>query len=250
MPNHATTARILIVEDNPLTAEALRAVLEDEGYTVAGRLRRGDDLANWLDENDADLLLMDIHLEGQMDGIEAVANLNQHLRRPLIFLSAFEDKALLERAFATQPAGYLTKPYKNIDLLNAVRAALAAAALLNPPATAATWEDAPPVPNHDFIFIKAGKRFEKVKYEEMLWLRADGSYTEMVTQHGKYVFVMPLGTMLERFQHPHLRRVHRSYAVNLMAVTAFDDSVIFINETAIPFSKAYQREIREFLPIM
>jgi PAS domain S-box-containing protein len=102
--------RILIVEDERILALNLRRNLEDAGYTVVATAASGERALNCMTEFVPDLVLMDVNLEGPIDGIETVARIPNELRAPVIYMTAHSDETTLERARTTQPYGYLVKP--------------------------------------------------------------------------------------------------------------------------------------------
>ena len=117
-------ARIVVVEDEAIVAMDLRAKLEDLGYTVPGSSHSGEDAVNLVSLVQPDLILMDIRLSGEMDGIQAAGEIRKTLDIPVVFLTAYADEATLERAKQTEPLGYLLKPVDNKSLQTVVELAL------------------------------------------------------------------------------------------------------------------------------
>lgn len=111
-----TKERILVVEDEVLVAEQLKEDIEALGYAVAGIVEYGEQVSQAVAETKPDLILMDIRLEGEMDGIEAASRLQAEYDVPIIYLTAFSDQATLKRAAATAPAAYLIKPFNEREL--------------------------------------------------------------------------------------------------------------------------------------
>ena len=117
--------RILIVEDERITALDLRQRLEKQGYVVVACVASGAAALQVAHTSGVDLALMDIHIEGPMDGIETAARLREEHDSPTVFLTAFGDDATLGRALSTQPYGYLIKPYDARELHASLQTALA-----------------------------------------------------------------------------------------------------------------------------
>ncbi|WP_162912911.1 response regulator [Rhodospirillaceae bacterium SYSU D60014] len=103
--------RILIVEDDALQALALEHHLEGRGYEVVGTARSARQAIQLAKCLHPDLVLMDINLRRAGDGIEAAVELKSTLGIPHVFISAYSDRKLIERAQSTDPLGYITKPY-------------------------------------------------------------------------------------------------------------------------------------------
>lgn len=114
----------MIVEDERITALALSGTLSRLGYQVAGAHSTGEAALQHIAAAPPDLVLMDIHLEGSIDGIETAARIPQNLMVPVVFLSAFADGPILQRARATKPYGYVVKPASERELNAAIEVAL------------------------------------------------------------------------------------------------------------------------------
>ena len=108
--------RILVVEDVPNVAEVLKARLESYGYVVCEVVNTGPRAIAGAIEHQPDLILMDILLEGNMNGIEAARRINDRLDVPIIYLSCLNDQEVLDRAIQTNPYGFILKPYDNAEL--------------------------------------------------------------------------------------------------------------------------------------
>jgi PAS domain S-box-containing protein len=117
-------ATILVVEDEAITAMNLQLRLQHMGYDVPDIVAKGEDAIDKAREIRPDLLLMDIILAGQIDGIEAARQIRLTNDIPVIYLSAYTDNMLSERAKHTEPFGYLSKPLIDSDLFNTIEMAL------------------------------------------------------------------------------------------------------------------------------
>ena len=116
--------RILIVEDEVIIAMALEDSLRDFGYKIAGRATNGADAIRLAIETSPDLALIDIRLDGDMDGIEAANRICRRLDIPVIFLTAYSDDTTLSRAIKTNPFGYLIKPIRPRELYTSIETAV------------------------------------------------------------------------------------------------------------------------------
>ncbi|MGQ0620228.1 MAG: two-component system response regulator [Panacagrimonas sp.] len=116
--------RILIVEDERIVALNLQQRLVKLGYDVVGRAASGVAAIAKARELRPDLVLMDIHIEGPIDGIETATRLNEELQLRVIYLTAYSEDSTLERARATQPYGYLLKPFSERELHATLQMAL------------------------------------------------------------------------------------------------------------------------------
>jgi len=117
-------ARILIVEDERITAEDLRDILTDLGYLVTGSVSSGAEAVSEADQNPPDLALMDIRIKGEMDGTETARILRDRFNIPVVYLTAHADASTLSRAKLAQPLGYITKPFQEAELYAGIEIAL------------------------------------------------------------------------------------------------------------------------------
>lgn len=116
--------RIYIVEDDQIIALDLQRRLERLGYIVCGNASSGEEALKRIRESLPDLVLMDIMIQGEMDGISVATVLKKELNIPVIFLSAYTDSKTLDRAKKVSPLGYILKPFKERELATMLEMAL------------------------------------------------------------------------------------------------------------------------------
>jgi PAS domain S-box-containing protein len=119
-----TQPRILIVEDDPDTARLLEIWLRSSHFQHIGTARTGQEAITLASSTRPDLVIMDIVLPGDLDGIQTAGILQTRFDVPVLYLTAYSDEALFERARATSPSAYLTKPFSDRELKRAVEVAL------------------------------------------------------------------------------------------------------------------------------
>ncbi|MDP8239509.1 MAG: response regulator [Candidatus Hatepunaea meridiana] len=117
-------SKILIVEDEGIVAQGIRNKLENLGHSVPAVVSFGEEVITHVEDTQPDLILMDIKLEGKMDGIHAAKQLRKSHDIPIVYLTAYADDDTLKRAKLTEPAGYLLKPYEERDLSTIIEIAL------------------------------------------------------------------------------------------------------------------------------
>ena len=122
-PLVALRKRLLIVEDERVVALDLRGALEDLGYAVIGSAASSDAALEAIDRERPDLVLMDIRIDGSIDGIQTAGILRTRYQIPVVYLTAHVDDATLARALETEPAGYLVKPYNHDSLRTTIEVA-------------------------------------------------------------------------------------------------------------------------------
>ncbi|MFT0744120.1 response regulator [Synechococcus sp. 65AY640] len=115
---------ILVVEDEKIIAKDIANVLKKFGYAVPAIASSGEEAIRWLEEMSVDLVLMDIVLKGDLDGIEAAKRIAERFNIPVVHLTAYADEDTLSRVKETQPFGYIIKPFKERELYTAIEIAL------------------------------------------------------------------------------------------------------------------------------
>jgi PAS domain S-box-containing protein len=115
---------ILVVEDEVIVAENIRSKLEKLGYLVPETVSSGEQAIECLQELQVDLVLMDIELAGDMDGIETAEYIQNQYNLPIIYLTAYADEETLHRARTTEPFSYLLKPFQTRELRSNIEMAL------------------------------------------------------------------------------------------------------------------------------
>ncbi|MCG2736691.1 MAG: response regulator [Candidatus Methanoperedenaceae archaeon] len=115
---------ILVVEDEIIIAEDIQRKLKKMGYDVTAIVSSGEEAIKKVKENIPDLILMDIVIYGEMDGIETAGQINSLFDIPVVYLTAYADEKTIERAKVTEPFGYLIKPFKERELQITIEIAL------------------------------------------------------------------------------------------------------------------------------
>lgn len=125
MNTNSPKQTILIVEDEWVIALDIKRRLGKLGYGIAGIAKNSETALNLAVNSCPDLVLMDIHLQGKMDGTEVATQMRERFRLPVVFLTAHADEATLRRAIDAHPFGYIVKPFEDHDLSTAIQIALA-----------------------------------------------------------------------------------------------------------------------------
>jgi CheY-like chemotaxis protein len=119
-----TDAQILVVEDENIVAKDIQNRLKNMGYQAPAICASGEDAIDKVAQLHPDLVLMDIMLKGQIDGIQAAERIRSLFNIPVIYLTAYSDESTLERAKISEPFGYLLKPFEERELHTTIEMAL------------------------------------------------------------------------------------------------------------------------------
>jgi DNA-binding NarL/FixJ family response regulator len=116
--------KILIVEDEPLIAEGIALHLKNSAFTVSAIAYDADEALQALQAKTLDIAILDINLDSEKDGIELAEYINKSYPMPFIYLTSYSDKAIMDRAKATSPAGFIVKPFNKNTLLATLEIAM------------------------------------------------------------------------------------------------------------------------------
>jgi len=119
-----SSSRILIVEDEGIIAKDIQNTLNRSGYSVIGIASSGEEAIKKAMETHPDIVLMDIVLEGAMDGVEAAEYIRDYFDIPVVYLTAYSDDITLQRAKITEPFGYILKPFQEKELYTTIEMAI------------------------------------------------------------------------------------------------------------------------------
>lgn len=246
---------VMIVEDESIVALDLSTGLQQDGYQVIGIADNAADARELFEANEVDILLMDINIFGDKDGIDTVRELMTIKEIPVIYLTAFTDAATIERVKKTHPAAFLTKPYNINNVRIAIELALNNFAVVKEQqgkAKVISIEEATDkskeirsdketiLQMNDCIFVKQNYQFVKVKLPDILYVESDNNYVNIVTAEKKIALRISLNQLLEKIIFSNLVRIHRSYAVNIHTIQSFTEQDVLIGKLELPIGRNYK----------
>ena len=241
--------RVLMIEDEFIIAETIRATLINIGYDVVGHADSYDSAVAQIESSKPDIILLDVHIIGEKTGIDVGQHLAENYTIPFIYLTSFSDPDTVEKAKATRPSAYLTKPFDSGDLFTAIEIALhnfASGVTANAGEQGITSEDRPDVLIEDAIFIKRKNLFVKVFFKDILWLKSDGNYLEVKSTKDKLVVRSNFKEFTDRLGEV-FYRCHRSYVINLEHLDAVNASYVLIQEDEIPLGRSFREGLMKRL---
>ena len=248
--------KVLVIEADPIQSQGLSVGLQQHGYTIAGIAGQAEEAVRFFKENDADIILINIHIPGDKDGIDTVLELMKIKRVPVIYLIAFADAATIGRIKQTYPVSFLIKPYNSSDISMAIEMAMHN--FITSGQQDIVTEVAPPVPaaagtnGHDvidkevilrqgnYIFIKRNFLFVKIYLSEILYLEADGNYVHIVMKDKKFTVRLSLVQVIQMINYSRFARINRSSVVNVDAIQSFNKEQVGIAQYEIPIGKSYK----------
>ncbi|MDF7813929.1 LytTR family transcriptional regulator DNA-binding domain-containing protein [Hymenobacter sp. YC55] len=247
-------ASILIVEDELLIAAEIERMLTRLGHAPLEPVDNSDDALSALAQHPVELVLMDINIAGDCDGIATALLVRRQFAVPVVFLTARSDSATLNRAKLTQPYGYLIKPFTEESLRAQIEVALYNANQTPPPraALAALAGEATPGPPQQapkYFFVRKGSGHVKVLTDEILYFEALQNYVRMHTATESYVFDSTLKE-LEQQLPSHFFKTHRSHIVNLDHVQAYEEGCVLLGKEYVPVSRSCKDELKSRIHLL
>lgn len=229
--------KILIVEDEMIIGANISLQLTRLGYEVTGIISKGENALQHVQSHRPDIILMDIQLKGEKDGIETAIEIHRDFSIPIIFLTANADDEHFARAKRANPVAFISKPFKKLDLQHAVELTLdrlrekSGKVQLEEQNTSAYVQS-------DSIFVRKNERMIKLLIKDIYYFEADRNYCKVHAKDKDCLLVMTLKEINEKLPKAHFLRIHRSYIVNLSHVDEVAGSHVVINKKAIPMSKS------------
>ncbi|GAB3582011.1 LytR/AlgR family response regulator transcription factor [Hymenobacter daeguensis] len=236
--------RVLVVEDEPIYADQLEAYLQDLGCEFIGPATDARTALSLFRTEAVDLVLLDVHLRGPIDGIELAGQLQALRPVPLIFLTSRADDAAFDRARPLGPAAYLIKPVAFDALKRAL--ALAIDSSTAPAASAPAAAVPQPLAKHpETLFIKENGMLEKIRISEIQRIEADNKVCRLVLAGRVVVVRMPLREVIRHLPPDHFVQIQRSYYINLDYLQRFDPvrNLAQVGDQVLPVSQTYHHEL-------
>ena len=242
---------VLIVEDEMLIAAKISLHLHELGYEVTGMIPRGEEALIHCEENTPDIVLLDIQLKGELDGIETALALRNYFDVSIIFITANTDEKTFDRAKEAQPDAFLAKPYIKLDLQRAIELSISRKNQDNIPETLRNVKsNNSHIILNDRIFIRdVDKRLRIFNYQ-ILYIESDRNYSIIFTQSKKFTLATTLKIIEQKLSSPEFLRVHRSYVVNLKNIDAVAENHLVIDKKVIPVSKSMKSELMRRLKVL
>ena len=239
-----TLIKILVVEDEMIIAAKISMQLTNLGYEVTGILPRGEEAILHVEENKPDIVLLDINLKGNIDGIETARQMQLMKDIPIIYLTANADEATFNRAKTTRPAAFISKPFKQLDLQRAIELTISRMAEIE---TGQQIENnannEQPFILSDRIFVRHKEKMIKIMVADILYMEADRNYSRIFTNNKEYLLAITLKSIEEKLPLDLFVRIHRSYIINLAHIDEVADGHVVIAQKAIPLSAGLKEQL-------
>jgi DNA-binding LytR/AlgR family response regulator len=228
--------RVLIVEDEYELSLNLEEQLVNLGFSVPVICSNARETLAYLENNVVDLLLIDIMIIGEMDGIELASLVKKKWNKPVVFSTAYAENELFLKALKVNPAGYLVKPYKMDDLKTTLMLAFSKIDLM---------EGSDFSKETTFLKVRDKGFLIFLHPEEILLAEADGLYTKIFTHNKKYIMRDILKDVEKKLPSRLFLRVHKSFLVNKNKIHSFNGRSVVIGNYTVPIRRGLYKHLQD-----
>ncbi|WP_192349014.1 LytTR family DNA-binding domain-containing protein [Algoriphagus sp. Y33] len=227
--------KILIVENELELAENMEDILEHLGYETVHILNNSKDVLDYLQKETPDLILMDILLDGPIDGIELTRQIRKSMEIPTVFITAYSDLDFLERVANVPNEGYILKPFSKERLRSSLFLAFR------------SFETKSKNPRKSTLQIRDKGYMVSVQEDDILILKADGLYTKVFTKEKQYTIRDILKNVVSHLPDERFIRVHKSYIINISHVKSLNSKELVVESHIIPIRRGYYQELKAMI---
>ena len=240
---------VLVVEDESIVSKDIQHSLKKLGYNVVGASPTGEKAIELAGTEKPDIVLMDIMLKGEMNGIEAASQIKELYSVPVIFLTAYADESTLSKAKITEPYGYVLKPFKEIDLHTTIEMAIykhskEQEVMKERDLLFSLVENKE---SKDFIFVKSNSKLVKLKNSDIFYIEALKDYVVIHTKDARYTIHSTMKDIDSKMGADDFVRVHRSYIVRLdkIATIEYPNLTLENIDKIIPIGGSYREDLNK-----
>ena len=238
---------VLVVEDESIVSKDIQYSLKKLGYNVVGVAATGEKAIDLCGEKLPDIILMDIMLKGDINGIEASTRIKESYNIPVIFLTAYADENTLSKAKVTEPYAYIIKPFKEIDLHTSIEMAFYkhSKELEILKERDMLYNIVENKENKEFIFVKSKSRLIKLNSKDIFFIEALKDYVAINTLNKRYTIHSTMKDIERKMPQDFFLRVHRSYIVRLDKIAQIEQPNLILEENnkIIPIGGSYKEEL-------
>ena len=228
------TLQCLIIDDEPLARECVENYVKQTDFlTLAGIGSNPLDLTHLLDKHAVDLIFLDI----QMPIMNGIDFLKMNSKLPMVIITTAYPSYALE-GFQLDVLDYLVKPVTFARFFKAVTKAKDYHQLVK-----ASTVDTTVKPSEDYFFIKCDYKYERIYFEEILYIQALQNYITIYTTKGKFITLLSLKSVEQHLDSKLFIRIHKSFIVSITKIDSIENNEILIQSSRIPISRNFRDEV-------
>lgn len=235
--------QILAVEDDPIHIRNLNMFAEELNYSILKIVDNAKEALELLKNSQPDVLLVDIKIKGDMNGIDFAKQVKKHYQLPIIFITSYTSDNFFNEAKASKPAAYLNKPYTESDLKHAIELAVLSKEQI---VSVKTSED------ETSFFVKIGNHLKRIYSSDVVFIEVIDKYCTINTADQQYHVKMSLTELRKKLPVDQFIKVHRSFLVNLEKVHKIDtvNNKVISGKHQIPISRKHKNELLQKIQII
>ena len=223
--------KILIVEDEVLIAEDLKDILLSFGVKDIEMAHDKAGALEALEAFDPDMVLLDIRMRNETDGIEIGEYISKNYQKPFIYITAHSDVEMIKQIIKTKPLAYITKPIKKSDLFASISLA-----------QAHVKQSA-----GNNLKIKDGFSTLVIPIGSILYIESEGNYINIYCDNKRYVSRQSLDSVVSELNGDQFFRIHRSYLVNVAKVKSYSKKEVVLGNITLPVSRGLGDDFHRFM---
>jgi DNA-binding LytR/AlgR family response regulator len=224
-----TNKKVYIVEDVSVIRLMLEQCMVENGFDVVGSSPSAENAWNEINTLYVDLVLLDINLVGNKNGIWLGKKLNQELQIPFIYITANQDHHASEIILETNPVGFIVKPINSLQLITTVKIALNLHAKTN----------------KKQLLIQDGLKAINLTIDDIYFIQSDGNYLHIYLETTHFLIRSTMDAFLEKLDQDSFVRIHQRYVINTnKKFELIDDEIFMINKT-LSISLKYRKELKD-----
>lgn len=238
--------RIMVVEDDQVVRTNLELLLDQENHELTGVVDNAADALKLFKKDRPDLIICDININGDVDGIELVKLINEIEKVPVLFITSIDEKSVFEKAKSANPYAFITKPIQRDLLERSIELAFQNVQHSNENGQVGdddNWNE--DVMLKDCFFTKIGNKLKKIKLEDIDYIEVEGKYCSVVVNTRRINVKISLKDFLQKLPEKQFLRISRNFVVNVDKIEDIDtfNYQLKLGEREIPISRTYKDDL-------
>lgn len=230
--------KIGIVEDEGITSEVIKLSLQKLKYKVGKPAFTYEQAVEMFEIEKPDLVILDIKLGEEKDGIDLAKLFKDKHQKPFIFLTANSDTVTLDRAKKVRPSAFLVKPFSQIDLYAAIEIAISNHHI----------QSIESKEQNKFVIMKVGRSFEKIDTTQIFFLENDGHYFIVHFANSENISIRASTyEIIELLPNDSFIQISRTYIINTNHIQKIDSTHTYINNKALEYKPIFKEKILEMM---
>jgi len=230
--------KVLVVEDEYITAKLIAEYLEKNNYSIVGIAVSIEEALQYLKE-EVHLIILDINLNEERDGIWLANHININHNIPFVFLTAYSDKMTISKAIETDPYNYLIKPFQKPELFSTIELAIH------------KHEKKAKANRKGNLLLKNVDKFDQVSIESILFIESKKNYLFIYTENKEYKYRATIKEFINQLTDS-FAQVHRGFIVNIHFIESIDKKkgFLYIKNYTIPISNSFKRSLLDKIRLL